>query len=118
MTIKFTWEDEEGCEHKEELPGRYEVCERCRGRGVHDHEAFSDGITAEDFAEDPDFAEQYHKGWYDVPCSVCHGRRVVLVPEEENLSDDQKEALDRYWEKIRADAEFKREMDYARRMGF
>ena len=65
-----------------ELPGKYEVCDRCNGTGVHDHPAFSNGITMQEFAEDPDFAESYFKGHYDVQCSVCHGLRVILVPDD------------------------------------
>ena len=117
MTIKITWEDEDGWEHKDFLPGKYEVCDRCRGRGVHDHEAFSNGISPQDFAEDPDFAEDYQRGRYDVRCSVCDGKRVVLVPDEDSLDEDQKKILDQYYENLRADAEYRRECDAERRMG-
>lgn len=75
------------------LPSRYEVCERCQGKGVHDHPAFSNGITAEDWNGpdwDDDSRESYLHGDYDVPCSVCDGKRVVLVPDEDAMSAEQK----------------------------
>lgn len=50
----------------------------CRGRGKHVNPAIDcGGIPASDFAEDPDFAESYFRGHYDVPCAACGGRRVV-----------------------------------------
>ena len=45
-----------------EVSAHYEVCPRCDGRGKHDPEAFSQGFTALDFSEDPDFAEGYFAG--------------------------------------------------------
>lgn len=38
------------------------------------------GLTGEDFA-DRDFAEDYHRGTFDVQCYGCQGMRVVLVPD-------------------------------------
>lgn len=117
-TIEVRWEDDEGCEQSAAIPARYEVCGRCHGRGVHDHEAFANGISPEEFAEDPDFAEDYFKGVYDVQCSECHGKRVVLVPDEEDLNEEERKVLEIYYENLRARAVYRREEAYARRMGF
>lgn len=66
-----------------DMPSRKEVCWRCDGRGTHTKPGIDDhGLTAEDFAEDPDFAEDYYRGRYDVTCSVCKGRNVIDVPDD------------------------------------
>jgi len=59
----------------------WEVCPTCDGRGCHVNPSIdAHGLTAEDFAEDPDFAEDYLRGKYDIHCSECRGERVVPVP--------------------------------------
>jgi hypothetical protein len=116
MKKKITvWlEDDEGeYEEEIELPAVYEVCDRCRGTGVHDHPAFSNGITAEDFAEDPDFHEDYMRGRYDVPCEVCGGLRVVSVVDKNRLSKGQKEMYD-IW--LKEQQEIAMERAHERRM--
>lgn len=75
---------DDGCEIEYEFPAHYEVCGRCEGKGVHDPEAFC-GYVNEMMAEDPDFAEQYFGGVYDVQCSVCRGLRVVLTINQEEI---------------------------------
>ena len=82
MTMTVTFLDGDGYDETTlRVPERFEVCDRCEGRGVHDHEAFSNGLTASDFDEDPDFREDYMRGAYDVRCSECGGQRVVAVPD-------------------------------------
>jgi hypothetical protein len=57
---------------------KWEVCPTCEGRGKHVNPAIdSHGLSAEDFAADPDFREDYMRGLYDQPCNECGGRRVV-----------------------------------------
>jgi hypothetical protein len=54
------------------------VCPVCHGNGTTVNPNIdAHGPTAEDFAEDPDFAEDYCKGMYDVTCRGCQGVRVV-----------------------------------------
>lgn len=79
-----------------DLPMKFEVCPRCQGEGVHDHPAFADGISPEQFEEDPDFKEEYLRGAYDVQCSVCSGLRVIKVIAMEHLPADLREAVERY----------------------
>jgi len=57
---------------------RYVVCDVCEGKGTHVNPNIDrNGLSADDFAEDPDFAESYCAGVYDVPCRECGGQRVV-----------------------------------------
>ena len=57
------------------MPAVYEVCETCGGKGKHVNPAIDGhGISAEEMHEDPDFAEDYFSGVYDVPCEECGGR--------------------------------------------
>lgn len=79
------------------LPCHFVVCDRCNGTGVHDNQAFSNGISSEDFNEDPDFREQYMRGDYDVPCTECDGNRVVSAPDRERLNAEQLTALESHY---------------------
>jgi hypothetical protein len=54
------------------------VCPVCNGEGTTVNPNIdAHGLTAEDFYEDPDFAEDYMSGVYDITCAACHGNRVV-----------------------------------------
>ena len=79
-----------------ELPTKYEVCDLCHGEGKHVNPAIDcGGLSREDFDEDPDFAENYMSGMYDVPCNQCHGRTTVKVVDRDALSPELREAYDR-----------------------
>lgn len=66
-----------------EVHTRFEICETCQGRGTHVNPSIdAHGISAEEFAEDPEFAESYFSGLYDVACYKCGGERVIPVPDE------------------------------------
>ena len=57
---------------------KYIVFPVCEGEGKTVNPSIdAHGLTHEDFAEDPDFAEDYRNGMYDIPCRACHGKRVV-----------------------------------------
>jgi DnaJ-class molecular chaperone len=88
------------------LPTHKEVCGRCRGTGVHDHSAFANGISQEDFAEDPEFRENYFAGHFDVRCEECHGANVVDVVDEDRLTPEQRRAWDAH---CRAESEARAE---------
>ena len=79
--FRFTLFTDDGGERELDLPGRWEICDRCRGAGSHDHPAFSNGLTQEDFDEDPDFKGDYLAGCYDVRCDECEGSGKVIVPD-------------------------------------
>jgi hypothetical protein len=112
--IEFEHDDDEGLSHDRKLLARYAVCDRCRGEGVHDHPAFSNGITPEQFDEDPDFREEYMNGRYDVTCTECKGLRVVLVPDTDNC--DQA-ILEEYYQMLQWKADFAAEVEAERRSG-
>lgn len=85
-----------------ELPGKYEVCGRCQGKGSHVNPNIDGhGITAEEWWGpdwDDESREMYMSGGYDVSCYECHGKRVVLVVDEERcdkaLYDEYYSALE------------------------
>lgn len=60
---------------------RWAICERCDGHGHHDHPAFSNGFTSDEWSQmDSDERDDYLGGRYDVPCSECGGAGKVQEP--------------------------------------
>lgn len=50
------------------------ICPVCEGDGTTVNPSIdAHGLTHEDFADDPDFAEDYMSVTYDVPCGACDG---------------------------------------------
>lgn len=74
------------------------ICPVCGGRGKYVNPSIdAHGLTSEDFDEDPDFAESYFSGAYDVTCKLCGGRNVVPVPDDERVMAAIDEVIrDRY----------------------
>jgi DnaJ-class molecular chaperone len=69
------------------------VCPVCKGEGTTVNPAIDcNGLTAEDFRDDPDFAEGYMSGAYDITCQACDGRRVV---SQERINELARNAADR-----------------------
>lgn len=69
-------------------PGQYQwvICDRCRGEGKHDHPAFSNGITQDEWEQwDYEERDDYFSGKYDVPCTDCGGSGKVAVPVKGQL---------------------------------
>ena len=65
-----------------EGPFKWVVCNLCQGKGkVVNPSIDSGGLSAEDFAEDPDFMEGYLSGMYDIECPRCAGRTTIPSPE-------------------------------------
>ena len=63
-----------------EIPTLWAVCPVCDGNGSHVNPSIdAGGLTAEDFADDPDFRRDYFGGAYDQPCNRCGGRSTVRV---------------------------------------
>ena len=66
-TITFETLDTDTCPIEVELPAKFEVCSRCDGNGKHVSPAIDgNGISREQFEEDPDFEQAYFSGRYDV----------------------------------------------------
>lgn len=84
-------EGSEGFGVEVDIPVRFEVCQTCDGKGSHVNPSVDyNGISREDFDEDPDFRHDYFSGVYDVGCYGCGGRRVTpqlapVTPEHEAL---------------------------------
>lgn len=98
-----------------EVPIVFEVCSTCRGKGTHTNPAIDCcGISSERFAEDPDFAEDYFGGVYDVPCNECHGNRVAPAIDY-NHAD--KNIIKEYERKIQADIDYAMMCAAERRLG-
>jgi hypothetical protein len=54
------------------------VCPVCKGEGSHTNPSIdSNGLSSDELHEDPEFAENYFSGVYDVKCSECQGERVI-----------------------------------------
>ena len=94
MIGTITWEDDDG-EIDTEIPIEFVVCERCDGKGAHCNPNIDgNGLTSEDFEQDPDFEESYFRGDYDVRCHECHGANVTPdVASNHVLTEEQKEAI-------------------------
>jgi RecJ-like exonuclease len=102
------------CDEEVALPAKFEVCPRCEGTGSHVNPAIDgNGLTRDDFDEDPDFAEAYFAGDYDVRCEECKGRRVVTVFDPARATPEQRALWERH---ERAEAEARAEERSERRL--
>lgn len=98
-----------------ELPTRWEVCPTCDGRGSHVNPSIdAGGITAEEMHEDPDFADSYFRGAYDVKCYQCGGRTTVPAVDWDALSPEHRAA---YEKQLDDDAAYEAERLAEIRMG-
>lgn len=87
------------------LNAKYEVCDTCNGRGKTVNPSIDgNGISSDQFDEDPEFARSYFRGDYDVTCRTCEGKRVVLVVDEENNPADLLKKYEEYEHDRYADA--------------
>lgn len=85
-----SWQEYQGIEVKTKM----QVCPRCDGKGHHTNPSIDgNGISAEEFYNDPDFAEDYFSGVYDVPCYECGGENVTPVVDLDSLTKEQREDL-------------------------
>lgn len=102
------------------LPAKRVVCPRCDGSGKHVNEAIDGhGLTSEDFAEDPDFAESYFSGVYDVTCETCNGNNVIDEVDEEKCRTRISwwKSLLRYYTALQFESDTRMESYYERRAG-
>jgi hypothetical protein len=98
-----------------EIPAKYEVCSTCDGKGKHVNPSIdSHGLSREDFDDDPDFAEDYFAGRYDVPCNECDGNRVSPEVDWNRMTPEDKKYVEDW---IEDHYSYQRECDMERRMG-
>lgn len=84
-------------------PTTWAICDVCRGEGTTVNSSIdAGGLSAEDFYDDPDFAEDYMSGTYDVSCGHCGGSGKVQVIDRSRMSAEQLEEHD---EMLRDEAE-------------
>ena len=108
--------DYEDDEHFVHVPFKYGVCGLCGGKGSHVNPSIdSEGLTAEDFAQDPDFEEGYFAGDYDQPCNACGGERVVPVADAERCDPVVLKAIH---DQQAADYEYACQSAHERKMGY
>lgn len=78
-----------GVTYEIRLKTRFEVCGQCKGKGVRVNPSIdSEGLTFEDFQNDPDFEESYFSGVYDIKCDHCDGKRVTEEIDENAVSPE------------------------------
>jgi len=114
LIIDILWEtaqQDTDPEIPSEVRFHFETCGRCEGRGRYVNPSIDGhGLSAEDFAEDPDFADAYFSGVYDITCNECQGRRVVPVPDDEAV-------MAAYHKHLNYEAAYEAEIAAERRLG-
>jgi len=105
--ITFSIEDEDAAELGEEgwahqFPLAFVVCDTCSGKGKIvnpsvecDGGGFTQSEWNEACYEDPDFADDYFSGVYDIACPECSGQRVIPWVNEELVKNNPD------WKKVR-----------------
>ena len=114
---EVTYENDDGVEVTVMVAQKWEICSTCGGNGKHDHPAFSNGISAEEFQNEWDHEEQemYMRGAYDVRCDECDGAGKVLEVDFDSIKDPEvAAAIEREYDNARYDAA---EREQERRMG-
>jgi len=112
----FTFEAEPYIDTEVTVKIVWEVCPTCDGRGSHVNPSIdSHGISAEEFADDPDFAESYFAGHYDVPCYECSGERVIAALDREHTDPAIIKAYD---DRLQWEHDYALEVEAERRFGY
>lgn len=100
------------------LPHCWEVCDLCRGKGIHVNPSIdSGGISAEMFHDDPDFSDNYRDGMFDVQCYQCAGRTTVPVADVSRCTWAQKRRLVELRQEAQDRADYDAETAAERAMG-
>lgn len=119
--IDITLFDENGDYEIHKLPSKYNVCDHCEGKGTHVNPNIDrNGISSEEFRDDPDFTKAYFAGVYDIQCTKCKGLRVIAVVDSDRLSTDQREVYEKWIkqeiESAKFNSEWRREQEMESRM--
>ena len=57
------------------------ICSLCRGYGkVVNPSIDCNGLTQEEFDQEPGFEENYNAGMYDITCPQCKGKSIEITP--------------------------------------
>lgn len=104
--------------HGVKLPTNIVVCRTCGGKGSHVNPSIdAGGLTRQDFAEDPDFYEDYMSGVYDVACYECKGRNVIDEVDEELLKARDPDLYKQWIDWVQSEHDAQAEYEAERRMG-
>lgn len=120
LTITVNVYDEDGDDELVTFPMKFAVCGLCEGRGKHVNPSIdAHGIPAHELHDDPDFAEAYHSGTYDVPCFRCGGQNVepVVDLDSPRMTAATHQLWIRHELNQRAEAEWRAIERMERRMG-
>ena len=80
-------------------PAKYEVCPTCKGQGTSS--AYLGAFTSDDMYElGPEFQQDYMEGLYDKECPECNGRTTVLVVDENRLTEQERDEVDRFYREM------------------
>ncbi len=94
IDVKMVIINRDGDEITSYFPAKFEVCSRCSGNGsIVNPSIDGNGISQEQFNEDPEFEEAYFAGAYDIPCPHCEGKRVEPVIDISACTYAQKRLL-------------------------
>ncbi len=116
MQATVKCEDEDGEIHEVIVKVCYEVCPTCHGKGKHVNPSIDcNGLSSEDFYEDPDFRDEYFGGMYDVTCFECHGKNVVPCLDRNNNDPSVIKMID---DKLEQDYQYARELAHERKYGY
>jgi hypothetical protein len=122
IRVTFWREDADGdeVEATHDLPAKFVACYECEGEGStylgwsnRDQPVY----TSEDLADDPEWAEDMFAGRYDRPCPTCKGERVMLIVNEDALTDEDAEAWESYQEEQESEAYYDAIAEAERRFG-
>ena len=71
---------------EKEMKFQWALCPACEGSGTMVNPSIDcDGISVDEFDQDPEFAESYFSGVYDENCSTCDGEKRIpelISPED------------------------------------
>jgi hypothetical protein len=103
--LTFTLNDEEV-----KVPSTVQLCDSCGGEGKSS--AYLGAFTGQRLEElqlDDDFREDYLAGRYDRPCERCGGHGRIRVPDEDQLTDELRQAIAEWDEEEHHDAYINRQ---------
>jgi hypothetical protein len=110
-TIPYTIDDGESEPVEVQLPAQWVICDCCFGEGKSS--AHLGSFSQEQMNEDPDFAEDYRAGAYDVPCRNCGGTgKIKEVIEMQCTTSEFKRALELMYEKVQYERERRNEQKH------
>jgi len=76
--------DDDGEPIQRKVSIHYVVCPVCDGRGSYVNPNIDrQGLSREDFDQDPDFADDYMTGRFNIACALCNGRNVIPEASKE-----------------------------------